>query len=313
MMMTAATLFDRMSALADPVRGRVLLAVERHELRVSELCSVFQLPQSTMSRHLKVLADEGWVAARAEGTSRRYTMAPLDLQTRKLWQLVREQVAALPAADQDAQRVSSVLAQRKSRSQEFFSSAAGEWDRVRAELFGRRSDLVALLGLMDEEWTVGDLGCGTGQIAEALAPFTRRVIAVDDSAAMLGAARRRLGGRDNVEVRAGQVESLPIGDAELDAAILFLVMHFVADPLLPLLEAHRVLKPGGRLLVVDMTPHDREEYRARMGHVWLGFSPDQLGGWMERAGLSGWRYVPLPADSLARGPALFAATARKWA
>jgi ubiquinone/menaquinone biosynthesis C-methylase UbiE len=311
MMITAATLFDRMSALADPVRSRVLLALERHELTVSELCSVFQVPQSTMSRHLKVLGDEGWVVARAEGTSRRYTMPPLDPQTRRLWQLVREQVAALPAADQDAQRVSGVLAQRKTRSQEFFSSAVGEWDRMRAELFGRRTDLMALLGLLDEGWTVGDLGCGTGEITEALAPFAARVIAVDDSAAMLGAARKRLGGMENVEVRAGQVESLPIGDAELDAAILFLVMHFVPDPLLALVEARRVLKPGGRMLVVDMAPHEREEYRARMGHVWLGFSRDQLGGWMEGAGLSGWRYVPLPADPQAKGPGLFAASARK--
>jgi ubiquinone/menaquinone biosynthesis C-methylase UbiE len=311
MMITAATLFDRMSALADPVRSRVLLALERHELTVSELCSVFQVPQSTMSRHLKVLGDEGWVVARAEGTSRRYTMPPLDPQTRRLWQLVREQVAALPAADQDAQRVSGVLAQRKTRSQEFFSSAVGEWDRMRAELFGRRTDLMALLGLLDEGWTVGDLGCGTGEITEALAPFAARVIAVDDSAAMLGAARKRLGGLENVEVRAGQVESLPIGDAELDAAILFLVMHFVPDPLLALVEARRVLKPGGRMLVVDMAPHEREEYRARMGHVWLGFSRDQLGGWMEGAGLSGWRYVPLPADPQAKGPGLFAASARK--
>lgn len=310
---SAETLFDRMSALADPIRSRVLLALERHELTVTELCAVFQLPQSTMSRHLKVLVDEGWLVWRAEGTSRRYTM-PLDRlgsQGRRLWQLVREQVSVMPAADQDASRVQSVLEQRKSKSQEFFSSAAGEWDRLRAELFGDRADLHALVGLLDERWTVGDLGCGTGQISESLAPFVGRVIAVDDSPAMLAAARRRLKQRETVEVRRGELESLPIGDGELDSAVIFLVLHFVPDPLRSLMEVRRVLKPGGRVMIADMTPHEREEYRQRMGHVWLGFGADQLAKWVEEAGLERFRYTPLPADPAAKGPTLFVATAGK--
>jgi ArsR family transcriptional regulator len=128
---------------------------------------------------------------------------------------------------------------------------------------------------------------------------------------MLRAARSRLGELENVEVRGGEVESLPIADGELDAAVLFLVLHFVPEPRRSLVEVARVLKPGGRLLLVDMMPHDREEYRQRMGHVWLGFSPEQLRGWAEEAGLGAPRYVPLPADPEAKGPTLFAATARK--
>ena len=313
MNMAAETLFDRMSALADPMRSRVLLVLERHELTVSELCAVFQLPQSTMSRHLKVLVDEGWLVWRAEGTSRRYAMpvSRLEPQARRLWQLVREQASTMPSSEQDAQRVRSVLVQRKTKSQEFFSSAAGEWDRLRGELFGSRAELQALLGLLDDRWTVGDLGCGTGQVSESLAPFVTRVVAVDDSPAMLAAARKRLRGLENVEVRSGEVEALPIGDGELDAAVLFLVLHFLSEPDLSLVEVARVLKPGGRLLVVDMTPHDREEYRQRMGHVWLGFSGEQLGLWLEKVGLGSFRYLALAADPEAKGPTLFAATARK--
>jgi SAM-dependent methyltransferase len=300
-----------MSALADTTRSRLLLVLERHELAVSELCAVFQLPQSTMSRHLKVLGDERWVVARAEGTSRRYRMLPdrLDPAAQRLWQLMREQTAALAAADQDAQRVSSVLAQRRSKSQEFFSSAAGEWGQLRSELFGERVDGLALLALLDEGWAVGDLGCGTGEVSASLAPFVRRVMAVDASPEMLVAARQRLGGRPNVEVRRGDLEALPVDDAQLDAAILFLVLHYIVEPERALAEAARVLRPGGRLLVVDMTPHDREEYRQRMGHVWQGFSSEQLGGWLEAAGWTSYRYHPLPADPAAKGPTLFAATA----
>jgi ArsR family transcriptional regulator len=309
--LAAPPIFERMSALADSTRSRLLLVLERHELTVGELCAVLQLPQSTVSRHLKTLADEEWVSSRAEGTSRRYRMSVdrLEPSARRLWTLVREQVAALPGAEQDALRLRSVLAQRSTRSQEFFSTAAGQWDRLREELFGRRADLLGLLGLLDPSWAVGDLGCGTGQVSESLAPFVRRVVSVDSSAAMLGAAHARLGGVPNVEVRAGELEALPIADGELDSALLFLVLHYVAEPAAALAEARRVLRPGGTLLVVDMTPHDREEYRQAMGHVWLGFAPDELEAWTRDAGLGGFRYVALPADPAAKGPALFAARA----
>jgi len=309
--LAAPPIFERMSALADATRSRLLLVLERHELTVGEICAVLQLPQSTVSRHLKTLADEGWLASRAEGTSRRYRMLAerLEPSARRLWTLVREQVAAIPAAEQDAQRLRSVLAQRSTRSQEFFSTAAGQWDRLREELFGRRADLLGLLGLLDPAWTVGDLGCGTGQVSESLSPFVGRVVAVDSSAAMLKAARGRLSSAENVEVRAGELEALPIDDGELDAALLFLVLHYVAEPAAALAEARRVLRPGGRLLVIDMAPHDRDEYRQTMGHVWLGFGAEQLEAWTREAGFGGFRYVPLPADPATKGPTLFVARA----
>jgi ArsR family transcriptional regulator len=303
---------DRLGALADEIRSRILLLLDRHELAVGELCSVLQLPQSTVSRHLKVLGDGGWVVARAEGPSRRYTLAPqLEPEARRLWQVVRSQLADGPAAAQDAERLRSVLAERRTRSQEFFSASAAQWDALRAELFGQRADLLALPGLLDEDWTVGDLGCGTGQVAAALAPFVRGVIAVDQSRAMLAAARVRLKGMDNVELRSGDLEELPIEDRALDAAVLLLVLHYVVDPPRALAEARRVLKPGGRLLVMDMTPHAREEYRQTMGHVWQGFDAEQIGAWAAEAGLERVRYRSLPPDAQAKGPGLFAATMRR--
>ena len=224
--------FARLGTLADPVRGRLLFLLDRHELTVSELTTALQLPQSTVSRHLRVLADDGWVAARADGTSHLYRLAggQLDAGARRLWQLVREQMAGTMAAAADAQRLGGVLAERRTRSQDFFSRAAGQWDSLRAELFGMRPDLGAALAFLDEEWTVGDLGCGTGQLAAALAPFVRRVVAVDQSKAMLAAARRRLTGLANVDLRQGDLEALPIEDGELDAAALYLVLHYAVEP-----------------------------------------------------------------------------------
>ena len=310
-MIQARPFFDRLSALADPIRSRLLLLLDRHELTVGELCNALQLPQSTVSRHLKTLADEGWVIARAEGTSRRYTMpgAALDPGARRLWHLVREQVGTTPSARNDLSRVEQLLLERRSTSQAFFSSRAGQWDKVRVELYGSRADLTPFAALLDPDWIVADLGCGTGQTTAALAPFVGRVIAVDESSAMLAAARRRLGDREQVEVRSGRLEDLPIDDAELDAAILSLVLHFVVDPAAVFAQAARTIRPGGRLLVVDMAPHEREEYRTTMGHVWLGFDAAQLTAWLERAGFADVRIMPLPPDPLAKGPGLFTARA----
>ncbi len=303
-----------MTALADPTRSRLLLALERNELTVNELQSILQLPQSTISRHLKVLSAEGWVEARAEGTSRHYRIASdgLGSSGRRLWHLVRDEVAHMTAADQDARRAQAVLAARHTRSQQFFSTSAGNWDRMRLELFGRRAD-IALLGLLDAGWKVADLGCGTGGISQSLAPFVDEVIAVDESAAMLTAARKRLDGVENVDIRNGRLEALPLEDQEVDVALLFLVLHYVVDPGAVVAEAARVLRPGGRLLVLDMMPHDRQDLRQTMGHLWQGFASNTLEDWMNAAGLQAFRYTPLPPDTGAKGPLLFAASATRKA
>jgi ubiquinone/menaquinone biosynthesis C-methylase UbiE/DNA-binding transcriptional ArsR family regulator len=310
-MIQARPIFDRLTALADPTRSRLLLLLDRHELTVGELCSALQLPQSTVSRHLKTLADEDWVTARADGTSRRYTMpgSALDPGARRLWHLVRDQVSATPSARHDLTRAERILHERRTTSQSFFSTRAGQWDRLRAELYGAGADVTPLGALLDPSWAVGDLGCGTGQTTAALAPFVGKVIAVDESSAMLAAARKRLDTRANVELRSGSLEDLPIDDASLDAAVLSLVLHFVVDPPKALAEAARVLRPGGRLLIVDMLPHEREEYRTAMGHLWLGFGEQQLAGWLDDAGFEQARLVPLSPDPQAKGPGLFAARA----
>jgi ArsR family transcriptional regulator len=306
-----AAIFDDLTALSDATRSRMLLVLERHELTVGEICAIMQLPQSTVSRHLKTLSDAGWVASRREGTSRFYTLALDDRNhtTRRLWTLLRDQVSATSGADQDARRLRGVLARRQTASQEFFSSAAGRWDRLRAELFGPASYLQALAGLLDGTWTVGDLGCGTGQATAALAPFVSRVIAVDRSGDMLQAARRRVRDFDNVDVRRGELEALPIEDDELQAATLLLVLHHVPEPAAVLREAARVLAPGGRLLICDMLPHDHEEYKQQMGHVWLGFEEDQIRKLLAAAGFRNARFAALAADPSAKGPALFVASA----
>lgn len=302
-----------MAALADPIRCRMLLPLEQHELTVNEICSVLQLPQSTVSRHLKTLADDGWVMSRRDGTSRFYGMAmsELDPGAQRLWPLIREQIAGTNGAEQDERRLKSVLSKRRSKSEEFFASASGQWDHLRAELFGDRFHLHALLSLIDPSLTVGDLGCGTGQVTELVAPHVAKVIAVDGSTDMVQAARKRLKGLHQVDVRRGDMEALPIDDLQLDMAMVALVLHHVPDPARALAEVHRVLKCGGRAMIVDMLPHDRVEYQQQMGHVWLGFSEKSMKKYLDAAGFGRIITTVLPADEDAKGPALFVTTAFK--
>src|SRR5215217_2866285 len=138
------TVLDRLSVLAEPTRSRILLLLDRHELTVNELCVILQLPQSTVSRHLKLLADDGWVVARGEATSRFYKMVAsrLDNPTKDLWAVVRTQVASVVGATQDARRAESVLAKRRDKAQIFFLNSADVWDKMRTDMIGARTDLL---------------------------------------------------------------------------------------------------------------------------------------------------------------------------
>ena len=166
-----------------------------------------------------------------------------------------------------------------------------------------------LFGLLDPGATVGDLGTGTGHFAARVAPFVSRVVAVDASEEMLEAAHGRLSGAPNVDLRRGNLENLPIEDGELDFAVLLLVLHYVVEPQAVLEEARRTLKPGGRVVIVDMRRHAREGYQEEVGHVWPGFDEAELASWHEEAGLVSFAYRPLPARPEASGPLLFVTSA----
>lgn len=300
-------MFDLLATLADPVRTRLLRLVEQHELSVGEIAATLQLPQSTTSRHLKLLSDDGWLSVRREATSRFYRLSRHDLsvQQSQLWELVRH---SAPDAAADDQRLLHVLGERRTRSQAFFAGAAADWDRLRQELFGARLDRRVLPALLEPDAVVADLGCGTGKLTEAIAPFAQKVIGIDSSEAMIDAARTRLRLLDNVELQRAELESIPLADACADVALMVLVLHYVASPPEVLRQVRRILEPGGRLVIVDMQPHTHDDYRQTMGHAWLGFGQPELVGWLTDVGMSA-RFVPLTPDPNAKGPPLFVCTA----
>jgi ArsR family transcriptional regulator len=303
-------LLDRLTALTDLARLRMLRLLEGAELSVGELAKAVQLPQSTVSRHLKLLHDGGWIVRHTEGTASLYRLAEqsLDAEARDLWHLVRGQLSASPTLEEDDRRLAEVLAERRTDSKAFFGRIGGEWDALRHELFGEAFTTEAMLSLVGRDWTVADLGCGTGNAAEHLAPVVKRVIAVDREPAMLEAAGKRLANLDNVEFRQGDLMgTLPIDDGEIDAAVVFLVMVYLPDPQHAVGEIARVLRPGGLAMIVDMVAHDRETLRHTMGHLHLGFDAEQVRGWAAAAGLEDVRYRRLRPDTQAKGPGLFVA------
>lgn len=306
-------LLGRMASLADATRLRLLRLLERHELGVVELCDVLQLPQSTVSRHLKVLGDQGWTHSRRQGTTRLYRMihGELDPGARRLWLLTREQTEAWSTVQQDALRLARHLRQRQEDSQAFFAGAAAEWDKLRGELYGSDFTTVAMLALLPRDCVVADLGCGTGQVIALLAPHVNQILGVDNSAAMLKAAKKRAGDFDNVDLRRGDLQALPIDDALCDAALLLLALTYVADPTTVLHEMSRILKPGGRAVIVDLLPHDRDDFRRQMEQQTSGFDPKQLTTQLTAAGFTNVRIMSLPPAPDVKGPALFLATGMK--
>jgi SAM-dependent methyltransferase len=306
-------LLSRMAALADPTRVRLLRLLERHELGVAELCEVLQLPQSTVSRHLKLLHDQGWVRSRSERTANLYRMilGELDAPARRLFMVARDQTEGWPTLHQDQLRLARRIEERSRGSREFFAGAVGQWDRLRRDYFGADLTQAALLALLPESWVVADLGCGTGLVTTALAAHVQRVIGVDQSAAMLKAARKRAAGMDNVELRQGDLEALPLADASCDAAILLLVLGYVAEPAIVLWEMARIVRPGGKAVVIDVLRHDREEFRRRMGQRSYGFDADAMRSLLFQARFEKVTCRPLPPDPAAKGPALLLGVAAR--
>lgn len=298
-----------MAALSDPTRLRLMRLLDRDELGVAELCEVLQLPQSTVSRHLKTLLDGGWLVHRREGTGGRYRLIldELDPARRELWIVARNNSDAWATAGQDELRLRQLLARRATPG-EFFAGVAGDWEEIRREQYGTMFDLRAALALLSPNAIIADLGCGTGETVERLAPFVGEAIGVDASPAMLKAARRRLGRYENVSFKQGELTDVPLEDDSCDAALCVLALSYVAEPPRVLTEMRRILKPDGRGVIVDVLAHDRDDFRRRMGQKHRGFAPVDMRRLLESAGFGDVRVVPLPPEPETKGPALFVAS-----
>jgi ArsR family transcriptional regulator len=276
--------------LGDEARLRLLRALAREALNVSELTAVLGLAQSGVSRHLRLLREAGLVAEERTGGFAWYRLAPdasvADSPRAPLWAWLRSEFAqTTPATRADDARLEEVRRLRK----ESFREHGGSDER--RQLVPGRSWMAwsRALGLLLPPLDVADLGCGEGYLTIEAARWARRVTAVDRSARVLAraeamAARRKI---TNIVWKRGELEKLPLTDASVDIALLSQALHHVADPAAVLAEARRVLRPAGRVLVLDLREHDEAWVRGKLGDRWLGFSEERLHALLTAAGLAG--------------------------
>jgi ArsR family transcriptional regulator len=307
-----------LTSISDDFRLRLCFWLEQEELSVGEIARVFQLPQSTVSRHLKHLREVGWLQRRQEATSTFYRLTQDDLSdtARDLWRTIREQLDPdEPQFQEDRRRVRSVLAEREADSLAYFGRVADSWDSVREALFGVNFTNHALLALLPSNWHVVDLGCGTGAVAALIAPHVASVTAVDVSEPMLSAARQRFAelgpSAESVKSVLAPADATGLPSASADLVLSVLLLHHLEHPEQTLREASRLLKPAGQLLIVDMVAHDRDIYRATMGHKHLGFSGAMIEDLCGASGFGTPTIKSLPTAADAKGPGLFAALTTK--
>ena len=283
---SATDTIDMFRALADEIRLRLLRAALDTELSVAELVAVLRMPQSTVSRHLKPLRDSGLLECRREGTSAYYRPGPA-LQDAALSGLLRAKLAEVPHAEPDASAVRRALALRRKRSREFFDRVAGRYGTL-TQPGGGWDALAAGLAAGFAGQDVADLGAGEGDLTLLLARFAARVTAIDQSPAMLRHIRQRAraeGLTARVRAVAGELEGLPMEASSVDAAFLSQVLHHAPQPARAIAEAARILRPTGRLIVLDLVRHEQEWVRQQWADQWLGFEPAEVRQWMEQAGL----------------------------
>lgn len=287
-----------LKALSDRARLRIVRAISQAELSVAELVSVLGLPQSTVSRHLKPLRDAGFLETRRDGTSIYYRRGSA-FSDPVLAQFVDDQVRKLAHAPEDRASVRRVLDLRKKKSREFFDRIAGSYGTL-TEPGGGWPALAAGLaaGFVGRE--VADLGSGEGALTLLLARFAMKVTAVDASPEMLRHIEQKAGEAglsDRLTLAEGDLESLPLPDASMDAAFLSQALHHAARPAEALGEAARILRPGGVLIVLDLVKHEQEWVREQWADQWLGFDETELSAWFGEAGLETIRLERLPGST----------------
>jgi len=281
-------------ALADEGRLRILRSIDQAELSVAELVQVLELPQSTVSRHLKPMREAGLVESRRDGTSVYYNRGTL-FRDAAFAQILNERLKEIPVANRDAAAVERVLDLRRKKSREFFDEIAGRYGSL-TEPGGGWQALAAGLAAGFAGQTVADLGCGEGALALLLARFAEKVVAFDQSERMLKlvsekAAEGNLA--DRLELRVGILEELDLSNEAFDAVFLSQALHHTSNPQDVVRLAAEGLKPGGQLVILDLVRHEHEWAREEWADQWLGFDPLEIREWLKDAGIK-----PLVVDSL---------------
>jgi ArsR family transcriptional regulator len=282
-------LLNGLRAAAEPTRLRLLALCARSELTVTDLTQILGQSQPRVSRHLKLLCDAGLLDRFREGSWAFYRLAQQS-HGRELARLLAELVPEDdPMVALDCERLAAIKQARAEAAKRYFRENAARWDRIRSLYVDDREVEAVLLDLVPETEVrdLLDIGTGTGRMLEIFAPRVERAVGIDLSREMLAVARANLerAGQRHVSVRRGDMYQLPVAGGSFDAVIVHQVLHYAERPGAAVAEAARVLRPGGRLVIVDFAPHALEFLRQEHAHRRLGFADEEVIGWCRAAGL----------------------------
>ena len=284
-----SSILKNLRLLADPSRLRILLLVEREELSVAELQEILGMGQSRISTHLAQLKQAGLVEDRRNGKSILYRLKTLPRQQSKafdqLLAVLREAAQEIPEAGQDSDALRLALRRRQDKTRAYFDELAGKFGRHYMPGRSWKGLAETLLALMPP-LVVADLGAGEGTFSQLLARRAKKVIAVDNSEKMVeyGSDLARKHGVQNLEYRKGDLEDVPLRDASVDLAFFSQSLHHAQHPERAVSEAWRILKPGGRIVVLDLVRHNYEEARELYADLWLGFTEVEALRFLRQAG-----------------------------
>lgn len=281
-----SSVLKSLRSLADPTRLRIIALLERDELSVNELQQITRMGQSRISTHLGQLQEADLIQSRREGKRTFYKLNPNAPELEKEFiQLAVRSAREMPEHSADQVNLKRILARRHDQAQVFFDQVAGRFDRSYGpgrswQAFGQM-----LLRAMPP-LVVADLGAGEGLLSELLARRARKVIAVDNSEKIVafGAAKAKKSGIKNLEFRLGDLEEPPIEPQSVDLVILSQALHHAREPARAIAAAHRILRPGGQMMILDLLQHSFEKARELYGDTWLGFAESDLQRWLEAAG-----------------------------
>jgi ubiquinone/menaquinone biosynthesis C-methylase UbiE len=271
--------------LADPTRLRLLALIERDELSVNELQEITRLGQSRISTHLGLLNDSGLTQSRRDGKRIFYKAAEIDARTKQVLDIAARATKEIPEYSGDQLNLKRILARRNQKAELYFNQIAGRFDRSYGpgrswQAFGH------LLLRVLPPLTIADLGSGEGLLSELLARRAKKVIAVDNSEKMVqfGEEKAKENGLKNLEFRLGDLENPPIDPNSVDLAILSQALHHAEHPERAIASAHKILRPHGQIMILDLLAHQFDQAQQLYGDRWLGFREADLHRWLEHAG-----------------------------
>ncbi|MBU4494339.1 MAG: metalloregulator ArsR/SmtB family transcription factor [Acidobacteria bacterium] len=273
-------------ALADGTRLRLVNLSLHFELNVNEIVRIMEMGQSRISRHLKILSESGLLSYRRDGLRIFYSVAR-DGEGATFIKAMRHFIKTDGVFGRDLTHAEKVVAERTREASDLFEAVAEDWERLKREILDGIDLNRKILDTLPRVRTLVDLGCGTGELLPLLRKRAQTVIGVEKSARMLEEARKHYTpDKDGIEIRFGELEHLPLGDGEADAAVVNMVLHHLAEPRKAFAETQRVLRSKGTFVIVELLPHKDESMRLTYGDLWLGFSPDLLARWLHDCGFT---------------------------